>query len=60
MPEKKNLKKQIKKRSDDFSFDKLVERLIIVDKIEFGKKQSKRGKSISKSELNEDIEKWFQ
>jgi len=56
---KTNLKKQIEKLPDEFSIDELVERLILVEKIERGNKQSENGEVISESELDRDIEKWF-
>ena len=56
---KTNLKKQIEKLPDEFSIDELVERLILIEKIERGNKQSENGEVISESELDRDIEKWF-
>ena len=56
---KKNLKKQIEKLTDEFSIDELVERLILIEKVERGSKQSEEGKVISESDLDKEIEKWF-
>lgn len=56
---KKNLKKQIEKLPDEFSIDELVERLILIEKVERGSKQSEEGKVISESDLDKEIEKWF-
>jgi len=59
MLSKTNLKKQIEKLPDEFSIDELVERLILIEKIERGNKQSESGEVISESELDKKIEKWF-
>ncbi len=56
---KANLKKQIEKLPDEFSIDELVERLVLIEKIERGNKQSEGGKVISESELDKEIGKWF-
>ena len=56
---KTNLKKQIEKLPEEFSIDELVERLILIEKIERGNKQSEAGQVISESELDKEIEKWF-
>lgn len=56
---KTNLKKQIEKLPEEFSIDELVERLILIEKIERGNKQSKQEEVISESELDKEIEKWF-
>lgn len=54
------LKEQIEKFPEKFSTDELIGRLIIIDKIERGNKQSENGEVISESELNNEIEKWFE
>ena len=56
---KKNLKKQIEKLTDELSIDEVVERLILIEKVERGSKQSEEGKVISESDLDKEIEKWF-
>ena len=56
---KTNLKKQIEKLPEEFSIDELVERLILIEKIERGNKQSKQGEVISEAALDKEIEKWF-
>ena len=42
-----------------FSLDKDKERLILIEKIKIGIEQSERGQIISESELEFEIEKWF-
>ncbi len=56
---KNKLKEQIKSLPENFSIDELIDRLIFVEKIEKGNKQSENKETISESELNNEIEKWF-
>ncbi len=56
---KTRLKEQLEKFPDHFSIDELVEKLILIEKIEYGNKQSENGEIISDSELDLEIEKWF-
>ena len=58
LPQSK-LREQIEGFSKEFSIDELVERLILVEKIDRGNKQSEKEEVISKSELDVEIEKWF-
>ena len=57
---KERLKEQIDKLPEEFSIDELIEKLILIEKIETGNKQSENGEVISESELDEKIEKWFE
>ena len=56
---KTNLIQQIDKFPEEFSIDELVERLIFIEKVERGNKQSLEGKVVSESDLDVEIEKWF-
>ncbi len=56
---KTTLKQQIDSFPEQFSIDQLVERLILIEKIETGNKQSDNGEIISESDLNKEIDKWF-
>ncbi|WP_299157068.1 hypothetical protein [uncultured Christiangramia sp.] len=56
---KTTLKQQIDSFPEQFSIDQLVERLILIEKIETGNKQSENGEIISESDLNKEIDKWF-
>lgn len=56
---KSKLKEQIENFPDEFSIDELVERLILIEKIEKGYQQSGSGHFLSDSELDIEIEKWF-
>jgi len=57
---KTKLEKQIKNLSEEFSIDELVEKLILIEKIENGEKQSLNGETISEVELESEINKWFE
>ena len=57
---KSRLKEQIEKFPEQFSIDELVESLILIEKIENGNKQSEKGETIKETELNNEIEKWFE
>ena len=57
---KAKLKEQIDKFPEKFSIDELVEKLILIEKIETGNKQSENGEVISESEMENEIEKWFE
>ena len=57
---KTNLKKQIEKLPEEFSIDELVERLILIEKIERGNKQSEGREVISETALDKEIDKWLE
>jgi len=57
---KTKLKEQIDSFPEEFSIDDLVERLILVEKIENGKNQSDKNEILSESELDEEVDKWFE
>jgi len=57
---KTKLKRQIKNLPEEFSIDELVEKLILIEKIENGEKQSLNGETISEVELESEINKWFE
>ena len=44
---------------DHFSIDELVEKLLIMERIEKGDKESLENKVISESELEKEIKEWF-
>ena len=53
---KAKLKEQIENFPDEFSIDDLIEKLILMEKIETGKKQSENGEVCSESEIENEIE----
>lgn len=57
---KTKLKEQIESLPEQFSIDELVEKLILIEKIEYGNMQSEKGETITDSELDKEIEKWFE
>ncbi len=44
---------------DHFSIDDLVEKLLILERVEKGDKQSIENKVISETELEKEINEWF-
>ncbi len=56
---KTKLIEQIEKVPEGSSIDELVERLILIEKVELGLKQSENGEIISDSDLDKEIEQWF-
>ena len=48
----------IKDLPDSFTIDELIDRLIFIEKVEQGLKQSEEGKVISHDEVGKIIEKW--
>ncbi|MDP2721750.1 MAG: hypothetical protein Q8O72_03235 [Bacteroidales bacterium] len=57
---KTRLKEQIESFPEQFSIDELVEKLILIEKIENGNMQSEKGEIITDTELDKEIEKWFE
>ena len=57
---KTKLKDQIEKFPEEFSIDDLIDRLILIEKIEHGNRQSENGEVISETELDKEILKWFE
>lgn len=56
---KTKLKEQIKSFPEQFSIDELIERLILVEKIENGIKQSEKNEILNESEFDNEIKGWF-
>lgn len=59
MLSKSLVKKQLEKLPEEFTLDDLVERLILIQKVELGLKDSDEDKVISEEELDNEIEEWF-
>ncbi len=60
MIQKKKLLETINNLPDEFSIDELVERLIILQKVETAQKQSKEGIKFSEDEARKQVRKWSQ
>ena len=56
---KAKLIETIDKFPETFSIDELIEKAILIDKIERGDEQSKNGNTISEEELEKEMQKWF-
>ena len=50
---------QIKEMPEEFTLDELIERLIIVEKVNRSLKEVEQGKTITEEELDEKMAKWF-
>ena len=59
MISKTKLIETIDKFPETFSIDELIEKAILIDKIERGNEQSKKGNTISEEELEKEMQKWF-
>lgn len=59
MLSKSKLQEQLDQLPDEFSLDEIIERLILLDKVERAELQSKNNEVVSQSNLDEEIEKWF-
>jgi predicted transcriptional regulator len=55
---KDDVKAQLDQMPAEFTLDELVERLILLEKIQEGLAQSKKGEVISEQELDKKIESW--
>lgn len=44
---------------DSFSLEEIVEKLIVIDKVEKGYSQSEKGEVVSEAAVEEKIAKWF-
>jgi hypothetical protein len=56
---KNSLLSQLDLLPDSFSIDDLIERLVLIEKIEEGLKQSEADDVISEEEMDTEIETWF-
>lgn len=59
MISKAKLKEQIEHFPEEFTIDELIDRLILIEKVERGYRQSENGEEISEQELEKEISKWF-
>jgi len=51
--------KAIKQLPDEFSIDEMIDRMILLEKIEIGLAQAERGDLIDDEDLDKEIAKWF-
>ena len=57
---KTRLIEQLEHLPEEFTIDELIDKLILIEKIERGIKQSDNGEEISEQELDKEISKWFE
>jgi len=55
---KDKVQKSIENLPDTFTIDELIDRLIFMEKVEAGIKQSEQGKVVSNEDVKLIIEKW--
>jgi predicted house-cleaning noncanonical NTP pyrophosphatase (MazG superfamily) len=56
---KTKLKEQIENFPEEFTIDELIDRLLLIEKIERGNQQSQNGEEITEAELEKEMNKWF-
>jgi len=56
---KEKLARTLQSFPDEFTLEELIEKLILLDKIERGDKESRNNQVVSDQELDSEIEKWF-
>lgn len=56
---KTKLREQIECLPEEFTINELIDRLMLIEKIENGIEQSKNNEEISEEELEKEISKWF-
>ena len=54
------LKEALDTFPENFTIDELIDKLILIEKIERGNFQSEQGEIIAEEELDKEIEKWFE
>lgn len=52
--------KVIRQLPDEFSIDEMVDKMILLDKIEIGIAQAEKGEVISHEDVEKEIGKWFE
>jgi hypothetical protein len=57
---KEKLKNQIEDFPEEFTIDELIDRLILIEKVEVGNEQSENGDIISDNELDKEMDTWFE
>ena len=55
---KKQLLKHLDKIPEKFSIEELIDRLILIEKIEEGKRQSRQNQVIPEDQLKKEIKSW--
>ena len=56
---KEKLKSYIEHFPDEMTIDELIDRLILIEKIEKGLEQSDNGETLTEEELVKEMQSWF-
>lgn len=56
---KTQLKQSIEKLPEKFTLDELMDKAILLDKIERGNEQSEKGQTYSDEQVDKEMAKWF-
>ena len=56
---KEAVNNQIKELPEEFTLDELIERLIVVEKVNRGLKNIEEGRTVTEAELDKRMKKWF-
>ena len=56
---KEKIQKQLAEMPDKFSLEELIDRLILLDKIEEGIQDSIAGRTITHEDMKKEIDSWF-
>ncbi|HQW12705.1 MAG TPA: hypothetical protein PK076_11200 [Saprospiraceae bacterium] len=56
---KKQLTLTLEQFPDEFTLEELIDKVILLDKIEKGNKQSERNEVLNEEELENEMQKWF-
>ena len=59
MINKTQVKEQLDLLPDEFNAEELIEKLLLVEKIERGLKQSKNNETLTENQLDDEIKSWF-
>jgi len=56
---KEKLQKQIDEFPDEISIDEVIERLIMIEKLEIRKQESDNNETITEDDLKNEMDQWF-
>ena len=56
---KKQLTLTLEQFPDEFTLEELIDKVILLDKIERGNQQSERNEVLNEEELENEMQKWF-
>jgi len=59
MINKTQVKEQLDLLPDEFNAEELIEKLLLVEKIERGLKQSKNNETLTENQLDDELKSWF-